>query len=269
MKTKQGWPIGVCSWSLQQDIKGVAASLRGLGIKHVHLAVGPAIGRGGKAYLGTALKQDWTVTSAMINFPQEDYSSLGAIRRTGGIMPDRQWPANRKRFIQACNAAAMLGTHYISFHAGFLDHRNIKNARKFYDRMNWLADIAAGRNLILLMETGQESAADLSYFLDILEHPAVGVNFDPANMILYDKDVPAKAVKILAPWIRHIHIKDAVRTNKRGAWGSEVPWGDGEVGGNKFLKSLEKAGYKGAVAIEREAGDQRLADISLAVKRLR
>jgi len=269
MRTKQGWPIGVCSWSLRQDIKGVASSLRKLGIKHVHLAVGPAAGKGGKAYLSTALKQDWTVTSAMINFPQEDYSSLGAIRRTGGIAPDRQWPANRKLFIKACDAAAMLGTPYISFHAGFLDHRNRKYARKFYDRMNWLADIAGKKKLVLLMETGQESAADLSYFLDILKHPALGVNFDPANMILYDKDEPAKAVKILAPWIRHIHIKDAIRTKKPGTWGAEVPWGDGEVGGSKFLKALQKTGYKGAVAIEREAGDQRLADIALAVKRLK
>jgi len=269
MKTKQGWPLGVCSWSLQQEIKDVAASLKKLGISHIHLALGPGIGKGGKAYIDFAKKQRWTITCGMIDFPQEDYSSLEAIRRTGGIVPDKQWPANRARFAKACDIATLLGTPYISFHAGFLDHGNMKYARKFFDRMNCLADIAAERKLILLMETGQESAADLSYFLDILEHPAVGVNFDPANMILYNKDEPVDAVKILSPWIRHIHIKDAIRTKKPGTWGMEVPWGDGQAGGSRFLKMLEKTGFKGAVAIEREAGDQRFADIKLAIKRLR
>jgi sugar phosphate isomerase/epimerase len=153
-------------------------------------------------------------------------------------------------------------------HAGFIDHRDEAYAARFYERIRVLADAAHAKGLKLLMETGQESAAELKQFLDDLDHPALGINFDPANMILYDKDDPVDAVIELAPWIRHVHIKDARRTRTPGEWGEEVPWGDGEVGMERFLSSLQKIGYDGALAIEREAGDQRLEDMRTAVERL-
>jgi len=134
--------------------------------------------------------------------------------------------------------------------------------------MRHLADAAAEKQITLLMETGQESSQELREFLQELNHPFVGVNFDPANMILYNKDEPAEAVRVLAPWIRHIHIKDAIRTKQPGTWGMEVPWGEGQVGGDSFLKALQEIDYQGTLAIEREAGDDRFGDIRLGVERL-
>jgi sugar phosphate isomerase/epimerase len=72
----------------------------------------------------------------------------------------------------------------------------------------------------------------------------------------------------LAPWIKHIHIKDAIRTKQPGTWGMEVPWGEGEVGDATFLKALKEIGYEGTLAIEREWGDDRFGDIGLAAERL-
>ncbi len=40
----------------------------------------------------------------------------------------------------------------------------------------------------------------------------------------------------------------------------------GEVGGGEFLKALEEIGFTGALAIEREAGDDRLSDIKTAIE---
>jgi sugar phosphate isomerase/epimerase len=87
-------------------------------------------------------------------------------------------------------------------------------------------------------------------------------------MVLYDKGDPIEAVQVLGPWIRHVHIKDAIRTRQPGTWGREVPWGDGDVGPAEFVKALADAGFSGALAVEREAGDDRLGDIALAVSRL-
>jgi L-ribulose-5-phosphate 3-epimerase len=269
MYTKEGWPIGVCSWSLKQDLAGVVESVRQLGLSHVHLAVGPALEKGGESYLKAARSASWTITSAMIGFPQEDYSSLDSIRRTGGVVPDASWPANRSLFLRAADAAAALGTKCISMHAGFLDHNDSSAAAAFRGRMQELADAAAARGLTLLMETGQESAADLRRFLEEINHPALGINFDPANMILYDKGNPIDAVRTLAPWVRHVHVKDAVRTKVPGQWGAEVPWGDGQVNCPAFLAALGEIGFRGALAIEREAGDSRLQDIQTAIARLR
>jgi sugar phosphate isomerase/epimerase len=88
-------------------------------------------------------------------------------------------------------------------------------------------------------------------------------------MILYGKGNPVQAIDTLAPWIRHIHVKDALASRQPGQWGTEVPWGDGEVGQQDFLQAMQKVGYTGALAIEREAGDERQRDIRLAVERLR
>ena len=268
MKTKQGWKLGVCSWSMQVGIDEVIANIASLGLSHVHLALGPALKDGSEAYLEKAKASDWTITSTMIDFPQEDYSSLDSIRATGGIVPDAEWPENRALFAQAVRVTAELGVSQLSFHAGFLDHDNEMQKSKFYDRVREVADIAAKLNICVLLETGQESADDLGRFMEDVNHPSLGINFDPANTILYDKGTPAEAVRTLSRWVRHVHIKDATRTKTPGSWGAEVPWGDGEVGGDSFLAILSEIGFTGAVAIEREAGDQRMTDIRTAVSRL-
>jgi sugar phosphate isomerase/epimerase len=87
-------------------------------------------------------------------------------------------------------------------------------------------------------------------------------------MILYDKGDPIEAVQVLAPWIKHIHIKDAIRTEQPGTWGAEVPWGDGQVQPEAFLNALKDTGFDGTLAIEREAGDDRFGDVKLAAERL-
>ena len=258
--------IGVCSWSLREPVARVAEVMSGLGIEHVHLAVGPVLQERGGEYLAAVNARSWTISSTMIGFPQEDYSSLDSIRLTGGVVPDDQWPRNHDLFLAAADVTADLGVEYMSMHAGFIDPADPESAA---DRIGSLADAAAERKIMLLMETGQETAAELRRFLEDMNHPAVGVNFDPANMILYDKGDPIEAVRTLSPWIKHVHVKDAIRTLVPGNWGVEVPWGDGQVGDEAFLEVLKETGYTGVLAIERESGNDRVGDISVAVERLR
>ncbi len=264
----RNWPIGVCSWSLRTDIPGVAQALREMGLEHVHLALRPAVEDAGGAYLQAVRAQRWTITSTMIDFPQEDYSTLETIRKTGGVAPDECWPRNRDLFLRAVDLTAGLGVKYLSMHAGFIDEADASSAAKMYERIGMLADAARERGVILLLETGQETAGELRSFLSKLAHPSVGVNFDPANMILYDKGDPIRAIRTLSPWIHHLHVKDAIRTRQPGTWGREVPWGSGQVGTSEFLRVLGEVGFEGAMAIEREAGDNRLGDIRQAVTRL-
>jgi len=262
------WPIGVCSWSLQKDVAGVAEVMRQLGIEHVNLAVRPAVEDEAGAVLKSMQQQDWKIYCTMIDFPQEDYSTLDTIKVTGGIAPDEYWERNRQLFLGAVDVTATLGVKYIMMHAGFIDHTNEAYVKNFYDRIRTLADAAGDKQITLLLETGQETAEELRDFLETLKHPAVGVNFDPANMILYGKGEPKQAVKVLANWIKHIHVKDALPTETPGTWGSEVPWGDGKVECNKFLTILREVGFNGVLGIEREAGDDRIGDIKLAAERL-
>lgn len=268
MQTSGKWPISVCTWSFRKPVEEIGSVMTALGLEHVHLDLTPALGAGGEAYLDAVRAQGWTVTSAMLAFAHEDYSTLDTIKVTGGIAPDDKWPASGEAFAAAAKIAAGLGTRYISLHVGFLDHTDAAYAKKFEERVRFLGDAAAEAGVSLLMETGQESAEELQRFLETLNHPHIFLNFDPANLILYNKDEPLAAVRRLAPWIRHVHVKDALRTREPGTWGSEVAWGDGEVNAFAFLNALREIGYDGALAVEREAGDQRVKDIALAVRRL-
>jgi L-ribulose-5-phosphate 3-epimerase len=129
------------------------------------------------------------------------------------------------------------------------------------DRLRRVADVFAARKINLGLETGQESAETLAAFLRQLERPNVGVNFDPANLILYEKGDPIAALRVLAPWLQQCHLKDANRTRVPGTWGDEVPVGSGEVDWRRFFATLDEIRFTGYCCFEREAGKQRVEDI--------
>ena len=83
-------------------------------------------------------------------------------------------------------------------------------------------------------------------------------------MILYDKGDPIEALRILGPRLKQCHLKDAVKTRQPGVWGKEVPLGTGEVNWPAFFQTLKQVNFSGDLAIEREAGNQRLEDIRVA-----
>src|SRR6185436_5150294 len=145
-------------------------------------------------------------------------------------------------------------------------------ARKaFLDTLGTASRIAADAGVTLAFETGQESSALLRQTLDDLKCPNLKVNFDPANMLLYDKDDPLRAVELLAPDIRSVHVKDANRPPRPGVWGEEVPLGRGQTNTREFVRALERVGYRGPLCIEREVGTQeeRFRDIEHGVRFLR
>ena len=269
--------VGVCSWSWQLPMVQVAEKMDEAGVKGIHLALGPFIapdGRHGGAesadawvfVKGKVARGEWTVMSTMIAAVGEDYTTLETIRRTGGIVPDRTWEANKKIVTRGAQLTQELGCKYMSTHAGFLDESDPKAYKKYVERVTWMRDECRKYGVTLILESGQETAEDLAAFMPKVQ--GVGINFDPANMILYAKGRPMKALRVLYPWIRQVHVKDACETKVPGTWGTEVAWGEGEVGGKAFLKELEDLGYKGNYVVEREAGNDRPGDISRAVERL-
>ena len=269
--------IGVCSWSFRLPFDRVAEEMKKMGLKRIHLALQPFLegeSRHGAAEDAAALERvkeriatgEWVLSATMIGFPQEDYSTLETIKKTGGVVPDDVWESNKKIVRAGAKLSAELKSPLLALHAGFLDESDPVALKKYTERVKFIVDTCGEAGVPVALETGQESAEDLAHFLSSM--PGVGVNFDPANMILYAKGDPVAAAKTLGPWIRHIHVKDAIKTKTPGTWGTEVPWGDGEVNQDAFLDALEQAGYKGAFAIEREGGNDRTGDIALAAKRL-
>lgn len=262
------WPVGLCSWSLKTDLNRLNEIRRRTGVDWTHLHLNPFLCGTAGYSVNDLLRDGWTLSATMVGFEQENYSSLETIRQTGGIVSDAYWPQNRAMLIKAIEKTAELGVPYLEFHFGFIELADPNYAQKLLSRARELADIAQKNNLTILLETGQETAAILRLFLEKLDHPSLGVNFDPANMILYGKGNPIEAVGVLGRWIRHVHIKDANASPVPGQWGAEVPWSTGQVNPPLFLNALKKAGFSGVLSIEREAGSERLNDIESAAHQL-
>lgn len=260
--------LAVCSWSLQPATPTeLIARLQATGIRRVQLALDP-LREIPEVWgpTGALLRQnDIAIVSGMFGCAGEDYTTLETIRLTGGIAPDTTWERNWRSMQTIAAIAKRLELKLVTFHAGFLPHDGTNpNFEKLRDRLARVADVFAARDIALALETGQETAAVLVEFLDKLARPNVGVNFDPANMILYDKGNPIEALRTLGPWIRQVHIKDAIRTKSPGTWGEEVVTGTGEVDWSAFFAALDQVGFQGDLCIEREAGMQRVEDIRAA-----
>jgi sugar phosphate isomerase/epimerase len=267
--------IGVCSWSLQvKSIPELKRLCDRLGIDVVQIACGDphhADWEEGERLPQAATSAGFRLTGAMLGFPGEDYTTPQTIQKSGGFGN----PATRKerleRFQWGLDRTRALGLTDLMLHAGFLPEPGDPDRKPFLDTLTKVSELAKAKGVTIAFETGQETADLLRRTLDELKCPNLKVNFDPANMLLYDKGDPLRAVEILGPDIRSVHVKDANRTKVPGTWGEEVPLGKGQVNIRHFVKTLQKVGYRGALCIEREVGNQeeRVADIAHGIRYLR
>jgi L-ribulose-5-phosphate 3-epimerase len=257
--------LAVCSWSLQPSTPGkLLKMLDETGIRRMQCALDPVRENpeiwGNLA--GECASAGVEIVSGMFGCVGEDYTTIESIRNTGGIVPDHTWEQNWRNIQTTVQLCVQMNIKLVGFHAGFLPHEPADpDFDKLLQRLRKVADLFADRNIALALETGQETADTLKLFLEQLDRQNVGVNFDPANMILYDKGEPIEALRVLGPWLKQCHVKDARRTKIPGTWGEEVVVGTGEVDWKGFFQTMDDLGFQGYYAIEREAGNQRVEDI--------
>jgi sugar phosphate isomerase/epimerase len=260
-------PVGVCSWSLQvKNIPELKRLMDRLGLRVVQIACGDphhAAWEEGDRMPEAARAAGFEMRGAMLGFPGEDYTTPQTIQHTGGFGNPATRAERLERFGWALERTRDLGLGDLMLHAGFLPEPGDPDRKPFLDTLGRVSALAAARNVTVAFETGQETADLLRRTLDELKCSNLKVNFDPANMLLYDKGDPLRAVEVLGSDIRSVHVKDANRPTTPGTWGEEVPLGRGQVNIKAFVKTLKKVGYRGPLFIEREVGDQagRVADI--------
>jgi sugar phosphate isomerase/epimerase len=260
--------IGVCSWSLQPvSPDDLVRKVTSTGLSRVQLALAPLRGREWDVEETQQRLADagLSVVSGMMSMAGEDYSTLDSIRVTGGLRPDAHWESNLASAAECARLAAHLKLDLVSFHAGFFPHeRNDSEREVLADRLQRVVDVFAGEGVHVALETGQETADTLLDVLEDIDRPTVGVNFDPANMLLYGMGDPVQALDRLALHVRQIHVKDARRAAQPGSWGEEVPVGSGEVDWKAFLGLVGERLPGVKLLIEREAGADRVADVRTA-----
>jgi L-ribulose-5-phosphate 3-epimerase len=255
--------IGVCSWALNvksvKELRGICDSL---GVNVIQIACGDpfhAAWEEGDEMPEAALDAGFQMSCTMLGFPGEDYATPQTIHATGGFGPRHLRRERLERFGWAVERTKRLGLSDMMFHAGFVPAQDDDDYQPFLQTLGKAADLAADRGVTCALETGQETSGHLLAFVKDLNRPNVKINFDPANLLLYDKDEPLPALKSVGHLVRSVHVKDAQRPTRPGDWGTELPLGEGDVNIPAFVQTLHEIGYRGPLCIERCVPNQQQA----------
>ena len=119
---------------------------------------------------------------------------------------------------------------------------------------------------VLAVTPSTDTPQQLRQLLQKVTEGPIGIDFDPAEFVGADQDVPA-AFRELHPFVAHVRVRDAVRES--GGTIHEVPVGRGNVRWVELLPLLEEAAYRDWLTIERTSGDDRAGDMRRAVAYVR
>ena len=163
-----------------------------------------------------------------------------------------------------------MGVKSITSHVGFIpDDPESKLYTGFLPVMREFIEHCAGNGQIFCFETGQELPSTLKRAVLDLGMDNIGINLDPANLILYGMAHPLDAVEIFGKYIKGMHAKDGLWPDRDAPLGIEMPLAEGEVNFPLLIPRLKEKGFRGPVTIEREiTGAQQRADIIKAMKTL-
>ena len=211
----------------------------------------------------------------------------------GGFVHKDQNPHKVEKSKRILDMAKELGTDIVTTHIGVVpEDKNSDRYKIMQEACFELSSYADSIGAHFAVETGPETSLMLKGFLDSLGSTGVGVNLDPANLVMVTGDDPVQAVYNLKDYIVHPHAKDGVQNfyvhpdKVYGMPGAdkiliegehvtdadsfeEVPLGTGSVPFPRYLAALDDIGFKGFLTIEREVGDNPAKDISDAVSFLR
>jgi L-ribulose-5-phosphate 3-epimerase len=182
---------------------------------------------------------------------------------TIGLVPRATRAARIDALKQASDFAKLLGVGQVQTHCGFIPEN--PDDALYPETVEAIKQVAAhckANGQWFLMETGQETPTTSARVIRDAGLDNIGIGLDTANVILYGKANPVDAAEILAPHIKAIHAKDGLWPTDPSLLGKEVPIGEGKVDFLKVFTILKKAGYTGAVTIEREtSGPSQIEDV--------
>lgn len=189
---------------------------------------------------------------------------------TLGLVPESYRAIRIEELKRGAEFAKRLGVNDMATHVGFIPEQPCYgNYRGVVSAIRDVAEYCDKLGINFNFETGQETPVTLMRTICDVGLENLGVNFDPANLILYGRGNPVDAIDIYGDRIRGVHIKDADYTKDFYKLGTERVVGEGSVNYPVFLPKLLASGYKGDLYIEHEISErnsERLADIEKTVK---
>ncbi|MEK6798144.1 MAG: sugar phosphate isomerase/epimerase family protein [Planctomycetota bacterium] len=255
MMTEQS--LGACGWCLDRyDLRrSVEIAAQELDLNRVQLgffSAAAVLEADVDAILATAKAHTVQLVGVFLAFEGEDYASVEAIARTGGLAPDAVFAGRLELLRECARRTRDLGCPNLALQAGTVpsDVRSPTFA-KLLSRVGEAADLARQMELELLLETGRESADILLRFIEALARPNVRVNLDPANFVAYGTDDPVRAAVALRERTAVVHLKDAKSPPRPGMLlGKPASLGSGDAQIARVLSKLRAGGYEGPLLIE-------------------
>jgi sugar phosphate isomerase/epimerase len=252
---KPGNPVGVflrCTG--QDDPLRALQAVMSLGLDTIQVSKLPDrfyTPEGAKEFAGLLRTTGIRADSVVAVFAGESYKDRDSVVRTVGFRP-LHLIKERLEYSRKCvDFAHGIGARIVTFHMGFLpENPNDAAYRAMLAAVSDIAGYAAKKKITISLETGQETGEQLAAFLNKITAARVGVNFDPANLVIYGVESPSRALEQFVSRVTSVHVKDALLPETPGAMGREVRPGEGRAELNECFRILRKSGFKGALIIE-------------------
>ncbi len=173
----------------------------------------------------------------------------------------------RDRALVVVQTAAAMGVDLVTSHIGVItEDLDSDDMMLMLERVGVVCEAADEVGVTVCVETGPEECWILRDFIERLGSPRLRVNYDPANLLMKGFD-HVQGIYDLAPYIVHVHAKDALRDPGDGK--PQVPLGEGDVDIPRWLGQLQDICYDGWVCIERESGQTKIDDAIAGLALLR
>jgi L-ribulose-5-phosphate 3-epimerase len=251
--------VGICAWNLKQQLLESILTAGELGADCVQL-----MAAGGHFPWPPDRHTLARVTAAAEEAGVEIASFAGGF---GNIAQDGTLEERLEWATSVLALAGDMGVGIVTSHVGTIaDNLDSPAGAVMLSQLERLGAEAERRAIKMGIETGPESPQTMAAALERLSIPALGVNYDPANLLMAGLDWLG-GINVLGRWIVHVHAKDArLRADGKP---QQTPFGHGNVDVRAFISELRHVGFDGYVTLERESGEERLRDMRIGLAVLR
>lgn len=196
---------------------------------------------------------DFTVTAVWCGWTGPADWRYPGMYASLGLVPDAYRAKRVDEILSGAALAQRLGVKDIITHIGYLpDDPNNRTHIEVVLAARYICQSIKKAGQRFLFETGEMIPNTLVQFMTEIGLDNVGVNLDPANLVINGRANPTDGARRLAPYIRGMHAKDAVHPIGTAPKGKEVAIGTGVVDFPAILAILKEAGYDGSITIEHE-----------------
>ncbi len=189
---------------------------------------------------------------------------------TLGLVPPEFRHMRMEALKRGGDFAHLIGLPAIITHLGFIpENATDPGFHEMIAAVREVAQYLASLGMEFWFETGQETPVTMLRLIEAVGTGNLGVNLDPANLILYGKGNPIDAMDVFGQYVRSVHAKDGCYPTDPYALGNEVKVGQGKVNFPQLIARLAEIGYQGPFIIEREiSGEQQEIDIKETIQYL-